>query len=40
MIDYGKILIDKNMKRSDLKDAASISFNVLAKMAKNEFVSM
>lgn len=29
-----KILIDKKMKRSDLKDAAGISFNVLAKMEK------
>ena len=29
-----KILIDKKMKRSDLKDAAGISFNVLAKMGK------
>ena len=27
-----KILIDKKMKRSDLKDAAGISFNVLAKL--------
>ena len=35
-----KILIDKNMKRSDLKDAAGISFNILAKMGKNKFVSM
>ena len=35
-----KILIDKKMKRSDLKDAAGISFNVLAKMGKNEFVSI
>lgn len=35
-----KILIDKKMKRSDLKDAAGISFNVLAKMGKNRFVSM
>lgn len=35
-----KVLIDKKMKRSDLKDAAGISFNVLAKMGKNEFVSM
>lgn len=35
-----KLLIDKKMKRSDLKDAAGISFNVLAKMGKNEFVSM
>ena len=29
-----KILIDKKMKRSDLKYVAGISFNVLAKMAK------
>ena len=29
-----KTLIDKKMKRSDLKDAAGISFNVLAKMGK------
>ena len=35
-----KILIDKKMKRSDLKYAAGISFNVLAKMGRNEFVSM
>lgn len=35
-----KILIDKKMSRSDLKDAAGVSFNVLAKMGKNEFVSM
>ena len=35
-----KILIDKKMKRSDFKDAAGISFNVLAQMGKNEFVSM
>lgn len=35
-----KILIDKKMKRSELKDAAGVSFNVLAKMGKNEFVSM
>ena len=35
-----KFLIDKKMKRSDLKDAAGISFNVLKKKKKNEFVSM
>ena len=35
-----KLLIDKKMKRTELKDAAGISFNVLAKMGKNEFVSM
>ena len=35
-----KILIDKNLKRTDLKECAGISFNVLAKMGRNEFVSM
>ena len=35
-----KTLIDKKMKHSDLKDAAGISFNALAKMGNNEFVSM
>lgn len=35
-----KTLIDKKMTRTDLKDASGISFNVLAKMGKNEFVSM
>lgn len=35
-----KILIDKKMNRTDLKDAAGISFNVLAKLGRNEFVSM
>lgn len=35
-----KTLIDKKMKRSDLKDAAGISFNVLAKMGKDKFISM
>ena len=35
-----KILIDRKMNRTDLKDAAEISFNVLAKMGRNEFVSM
>lgn len=35
-----KLLIDKKMKRSELKDAAGISFNVLAKMGRDEFVSM
>ena len=42
-ISYDKLwrlLIDKKMNRTDLKDAAGISFNVLAKMGKNEFVSM
>lgn len=35
-----KLLIDKKMNRTQLKDASGISFNVLAKMGKNEFVSM
>lgn len=35
-----KILIDKKMNRTELKDSSGISFNVLAKMGKNEFVSM
>ncbi|MCI9274472.1 MAG: helix-turn-helix transcriptional regulator [Clostridiales bacterium] len=35
-----KLLIDRKMNRTELKDAAGISFNVLAKMGRNEFVSM
>ena len=35
-----KLLIDRKMSRTNLKDASGISFNVLAKMGKNEFVSM
>ena len=35
-----KMLIDKKMNRTELKDASGISFNVLAKMRKNEFISM
>ena len=35
-----KMLIDKMMNRTELKDVAGISFNVLAKMGKNEYVSM
>lgn len=35
-----KLLIDKKINRTDLKDLAGISFNVLARMGKNEFVSM
>lgn len=35
-----KMLIDRKMNRTELKDAAGISFNVLAKMGKDEFVSM
>ena len=35
-----KLLIDKKMNRTELKEAASISFNVLAKLGKGETVSM
>ena len=35
-----KLLIDKKMNRTDLKDASGISFNVLAKMSRDELVSM
>ena len=35
-----KLLIDKKMNRTDLKEIAGISFNVLAKMGKGEFISM
>lgn len=35
-----KMLIDKKMNKTDLKEASGISFNVLAKMGKNESISM
>lgn len=35
-----KLLIDKRMNRTNLKDKAGISFNVLAKMGKGETVSL
>lgn len=34
-----KLLIDKNMNKTDLKEAAGISFNVMARMGKNETIS-
>ena len=37
---FWKLLIDKEMNRTDLKDAFGISFGVHAKMGKREFVSM
>ena len=43
MVSYDKLwklLIDKHMNRSALKSASGISSNVIAKMGKNEFVSM
>ena len=35
-----KMLIDKKMNRTELKKISSISSNVIAKMGRNEFVSM
>ena len=34
-----RLLIDKKMNRTDLKEASGISFNVLARLGKNEPVS-
>ena len=34
-----KLLIDRNMNKTDLKEAAGISFNVMARMGKNETIS-
>lgn len=42
-VSYDKLwkkLIDKKMTRTQLKDASGISFNILAKLGKNEFISM
>jgi len=35
-----KLLIDKNMKKMDLVDRIGISSSTLAKMSKNELVSL
>ena len=35
-----KLLIDKKMTRTDLKETAGVSFNIIAKMGRNVFVSM
>ena len=35
-----KLLIDAKMNRTELKNAAGISSNIVAKMGRNEFVSM
>ena len=35
-----KLLIDKNLKRTDVKQLSGISSNVLAKLGKSEPVSM
>lgn len=39
-IKLWKLLLDKEMKRIDLKEKAGISSSTLAKLGKNEFVSM
>lgn len=42
-VDYSnlwKLLIDKHMNKSQLKEAACISTNAIAKLGKNEKVSM
>ncbi len=43
MVNYNKLwklLIDKGMKKKDLGSAAKISANTLAKMSRNELVSL
>ncbi|HBP37657.1 MAG TPA: Cro/Cl family transcriptional regulator [Clostridiales bacterium] len=35
-----KLLIDKNIKKTDLRKLAGVSTNVIAKLGKNEPVSM
>lgn len=35
-----KLLIDKNMKKVDLRDAVGMSTNTLAKLGRNEYVAM
>lgn len=35
-----KLLIDKNMKKKDLKEQAEISQNVMAKLGKGQAVAM
>mgnify|MGYP000452076554 CR=1 FL=1 len=35
-----KLLLDRKMKRTDLKDIAGISSSTLAKLGKDEYVSM
>ena len=39
-LNLWKLLLDKGMKRIDLKEKAGISSSTLAKLGKNEFVSM
>ena len=42
-VSYDKLwkkLIDKKMTRTELKEASGVSFNVIAKMGRNEVISM
>lgn len=39
-IKLWKLLLDKNMKRTDLISMAGISTNILAKLGKDEYVAM
>ena len=42
-VDYSKLwklLIDKKMNKTQLKDQAHLSTNIIAKLGKNESVSM
>ena len=34
-----KLLIDRNMNKTELEEASGVSFNVMARMGKNETVS-
>lgn len=43
MVNYNKLwklLIDKQMKKKNLGDAANVSANTLAKMGRNDLVSL
>ena len=35
-----KLLIDKGMKKGDLMSVAGVSSNIIAKLGRNEYVSM
>ena len=35
-----KLLIDKNLKRKDLRERAAVSQNVMARLSKNKAVNM
>lgn len=35
-----KLMVDKNINKTQLKDIAHISTNAVAKMSKNEYVSL